>query len=286
MRLKFTDKMIGRALNAVDEPCTMTVPGKAKLFEQTKRTHVMNRRQITNGSGRTYKRLFTLIELLVVITILSILAALLLPALGKAKNKARELSCTSSLKQIHLGTELYSDDFDGFYPKVYWSTSGYGAEATWQHELSSYFGVPAATPEERVLAAFGPGKFCCEAKLNSGMVTAAPEYGYAMNFLLGMSSKGPHSWNPAINKYIRKEQVTRPAGCLLVTESGLNEGVGVPQLDWYWILQPGGLGNNWHEGRGNNTLWCDGHVELFRQVVKLTIAPYAEASVWYPFSPY
>ena len=59
---------------------------------------------------------FTLIELLVVIAILAILASLLLPAISRAKNTARKVSCINNQKQIIIATMLYSEDNDSAYP--------------------------------------------------------------------------------------------------------------------------------------------------------------------------
>ncbi len=84
------------------------------------------------------KKFFTLIELLVVIAIIAVLASMLLPALGKARQKAQHVTCTSNLKQIGMAVLLYIDEHDDWFPGMLQSSGPF------INDLSPY--LKARTP--------------------------------------------------------------------------------------------------------------------------------------------
>jgi len=187
---------------------------------------------------------FTLIELLVVIAIIAILAAILFPVFAQAREKARQISCLSNLKQIGLATMMYVQDYDETYPCGWHPAPGGDAwRSIWRVSLQPYIqrygnqndaydstGFGGATlfscPSQPGSSAFGPTSY--------GYNTAAS--GLTNGWANGTDNQDGNSPNHYLGKAMAK--LRRPANVVAYADAGQIWDQGrIQQLD-----------PNWHEG--------------------------------------
>jgi prepilin-type N-terminal cleavage/methylation domain-containing protein/prepilin-type processing-associated H-X9-DG protein len=225
------------------------------------------------------KKHFTLIELLVVIAIIAILAAMLLPALSKAREKARAISCTNNLKQVTLAYIMYGDSFEGYWPVGAKEQAGWPVIAAACGVLDSWAGWSPNwddVNDKEVWAKKSPIVFCPNTP-SKGWVNQA--YGIIANISARNYGGGCYRVGPLTGPYtvlaysgvfdayfIRPEQFKAPSSFWLWGD-GI-DGKGTTSGHWGSAIEP-----RWNFGSdpkhdldahgkgGTPFAFADGHVE-------------------------
>ena len=184
------------------------------------------------------KRLFTLIELLVVISIICIMAAMLMPALAKARETSQAAHCLNNIKQLGLAFVMYQTDNEDYFPKLYVSTSGERKDGGWIYyekfpvPSAGLFDVTRGTIYDYVNS---PKTYLCETD-HSG-------------------SNNSYSVN-SLTDNVKSEDVYAPTDTLLILE----EGTPKSSDDGYFLVNSNRVINR-HKS-GSNYLFCDGHASF------------------------
>jgi prepilin-type N-terminal cleavage/methylation domain-containing protein/prepilin-type processing-associated H-X9-DG protein len=192
---------------------------------------------------------FTLIELLVVVAIIAVLVAILLPALGKARESARSVGCMNNLRQIGTAMIYYGDDYAETYPPcVRWGGTPYD-QFLYDHSLKSF------------------KAFACPNDVGGGSRSAMPAAGnplrsYAMNDRLYNGGVG---YNPQGGIKL-SAHIPSPVNTILLSEGYWGDTGGICGTSGFALIYSASLLNPapyyyaQTHGSSANYLWFDGHV--------------------------
>jgi len=191
---------------------------------------------------------FTLIELLVVVAIIAILAAMLLPALSQARERARSAVCINNLKQIGVAAIMYADDYDGLFT-VFSTVSG---TLMWSDALYNNFYIR----DRRV--------FLCPSALPRRYADRWQTYGMDRQIYLLNSQTLPGA-NNVSNAYCKLTTIPEPAKVILCGDTTQNVSGAATNYNYalYYktdVVNGMGLIQTRHNGFAN-CAFVDGHVE-------------------------
>ncbi len=208
---------------------------------------------------------FTLIELLITVAIIAILAAMLLPALNQAREKARDISCVNKLKQLGLYSALYQEDFNGYFTRTF-PFSGSGG---WGGTLMTC-GYSKSLHDFECPSHKGPKPSDIDPATDAQYGALWSHYGIN-NMHIGSSIRYLPSGDPNINDPAKNSQIRQPSQVILITEGRRTDSAPYNASNSlirgsYSIADSNAVaGFAYPKHRSSiNVLWCDGHVDAVK----------------------
>jgi prepilin-type processing-associated H-X9-DG protein/prepilin-type N-terminal cleavage/methylation domain-containing protein len=225
---------------------------------------------------------FTLVELLVVIGIIAILAALLLPALGKSKAKAEGTTCANNLRQLSLAWALYAEDNGDWLVNNHGVPETLALRDTWANNVEDWLNSDDNTNvvylTDSPLGPYANGS----ARIHKCPADREPApngpriRSMSMNAMVGDPGELTNRFNPLYVQFYKTADITSPSSIFVFLDEHadtLNDGFFVNRLDDYaW----GNLPGSYHNGAVNLS-FADGHLESHRWVVPETVRPVLRA---------